>query len=96
MKLLFVFIPSDCLERCQSTLTSAGVHAYTEIPGVLGAGESGVKLGTRAFPGTTTLILIVLEGAKADALVSAMRTDCESGGDADETRVFAVPAERLL
>lgn len=96
MKLLMIFVPSDCLDKCQAVLEREGVHAYTEIPRVLGSGSSGLKMGTRAFPGTSSLILVALEDAAAKGLVDAMERDCEAGASREETRVFAVPVERLL
>ncbi len=96
MKLMMVLVPSDCLSEVQKVIEKHEIHAYTEIPNVLGAGVSGRKMGTRAFPGTTSMILTILPAGDVDSLVTAVKefscdTPCQ-----DEIRIFSVPAEKVL
>ena len=95
MKMLMVLVPSDCLADVQEVIDKHEIHAYTEIPNVLGAGKSGRKLGTRAFPGTTSMLLAVVGAAEADRLVAAVREYSERSQCCDEIRMFAVPAEAV-
>ena len=96
MKLMFVFVPTDCLEACHDFFDEADVHAYTEIPNVLGSGEAGRKLGTRAYPGTSTLVLLALPKLRAEEFLRKMEGFCSKEKRRSETRVFAVDADRVF
>jgi hypothetical protein len=96
MRLLFILIPTDCLDACDECFKKANITAYTEIPSVIGSGESGRKLGTRAFPGTTSLLLVAVPASDADHVVETMKEFCKGRACEEETRVFAVPAEQLI
>lgn len=96
MKLLFILIPTDCLDACDECFKKANINAYTEIPSVIGSGESGRKLGTRAFPGTTSLVLVAVPATEVDHVISTMKAFCKGRACEKETRVFAVPADQLI
>ena len=96
MKMMMVLVPSECLHEVQDLIEQHEIHAYSEIPNVLGAGRGGRKLGTRAFPGTSAMLLVLTESSGAEALIEAIKVfagerDCSSG-----IRAFAVPAEAVL
>lgn len=95
MKLMMALVPSECMQEVQELVERHEIHAYTEIPSVLGAGRAGKKLGTRAFPGTTGMILLVVESEKAEAVVEAIREfadcSCEKG-----VRMFSIPADLVI
>jgi hypothetical protein len=96
MRLMMVLAPSDCLSDVQNLLDDYEIHAYTEIPSVLGAGESGRKMGTRAFPGTTSMILAIVGEDEGERLVAAVRGYGEERRCCHELRIFALPAERVF
>ena len=96
MRLMMVLSPTDCLPDVQKVLDEHEIHAYTEIPNVLGAGESGRKMGTRAFPGTTSMILAILSKEESDRLVAAVRGYAEDCNCCHEVRIFALPAEQVF
>lgn len=91
-----VLVPSDCLTDVQDVIDKHEIHAYTEIPNVLGSGKTGRKLGTRAFPGTTSMLLAIVDAGEADRLVKAVREYAERAQCCEEIRVFAMPAEPVL
>ena len=66
MKLLLIMYsghrPDARARACSST---QGVHGYTELEGAHGAGSSGRREGTRAWPGETAGVL--LDGGRRDA-----------------------------
>jgi nitrogen regulatory protein PII len=95
MKMLMVLVPSDCLADVQNVIDKHEIHAYTEIPNVLGSGKSGRKLGTRAFPGTTSMLLAIVSAEEADRLVAAVREYATQAQCCEEIRVFAMPAEAM-
>jgi len=96
MRLMMVLTPSDCLSDVQTLLDEYDIHAYTEIPNVLGTGESGRKMGTRAFPGTTSMILAIVSKEEGERLVAAVKGYGEECNCCHELRIFALPAERVF
>jgi hypothetical protein len=96
MKLLMALVPSECLEDAQRVIEAHDIHAYSEIPRVLGAGRGGRKLGTRAFPGISSMLLVIAGAEEADRVVEALRDTAEQTGCPTGIRVFALPAESVL
>ena len=96
MKMLMVLVPSDCLADVQEVMDRHEIHAYTEFPNVLGSGKSGRKLGTRAFPGTTSMLLAVLPKEEAERLIAAVREYADGANCCEEIRIFATTAEAVM
>jgi len=96
MKLLMALVPSECLEHAQRVIEAHDIHAYSEIPRVLGAGRGGRKLGTRAFPGTSSMLLVIVDTEESERVVEALRDTAEETGCLTGIRVFALPAESVL
>ena len=96
MKLIMVLVPSECLEGVQEVIERHEIHAYTEIPRVLGAGGSGRKLGTRAFPGTSSMFLVIVKAEEAHKVIDAVREYACESACSEGIRAFAVPAEMVI
>ena len=96
MKMIMMFVPSDCLEDVQELMDRHDIHAYTEVPHLLGSGQSGRKLGTRAFPGTSSMLLAVLRPDEADRLTAALRDYAARAECCNEMRMFGMEAEVLM
>lgn len=94
MKMLMLIVPSESRDRIESALTSEEVAGYTEIAGAYGRGMSGLRLGSRAFPGTSSLILTMLEENRVEPLLQALRTTCPECAGAMHAVVWGV--ERLM
>jgi len=76
MKMLMFIVESDHKEKVEAALTERNVLGYTEIPTVYGIGRTGLRLGSRAFPETSSIILTVVEKDKVDDLLEAIEADC--------------------
>ena len=76
MKMLMIIVESTHKEKVEAALTEHHVLGYTEIPTVYGAGRTGVRLGSRAFPETSSIIFTVVEEAKVDELFAAIDSQC--------------------
>jgi len=96
MRLLLVMAPTECLQDIQAIVRGHDIHAYTEFPNLLGEGESGGRLGTRAFPGTSSLLMTVLDPEQAISLRDALADFAAQPENCSQIRVFALPAEQLL
>jgi hypothetical protein len=52
------------------------VVGFTEIPTVYGTGTTGIRLGSAAFPETSSILFTVVEKAKVDELLAAIDASC--------------------
>lgn len=96
MTALLIFVDADRAGDVERLLEARGLPGYTEIPNVLGKGRSGRKLGTRAFPGSTTLYFTVATRADGAGLAQALRELRDSRGPAEGLKVYALNSEELL
>jgi len=76
MQMLMIVVESTHKEKVEAALGERQVLGYTEIPTVYGVGQSGIRLGSRAFPETSSIIFTVVEKAKVDELLSAIDSQC--------------------
>ena len=78
MKMLMMIVESDYKEQLEVLLNSHEIVGYTEIPQVFGSGATGTRMGSRAFPKTSSVIFTVLGDDEADKLAGSIRKFCES------------------
>ena len=96
MKLVMILVDADRAPDVEAILERREMPGYTEIPQVLGKGETGRKLGTRAFPGATTLYFTVIPAPQAAGLAEELRRLREARGSAEGLRVFTIDTEELI
>jgi nitrogen regulatory protein P-II len=97
MKLVMILVDTDRAPDVERMLDELGLPGYTEIPRVLGRGpETGRKLGTRAFPGSTTLYFTVILPANVAGLADELRRLRAARGPAEGLRAFTIDTEELL
>ena len=96
MKLVMMLVDADRAPDVERVLEQRDLPGYTEIPQVLGKGQTGRKLGTRAFPGATTLYFTVIPAAHVGGLFEALRQLRDARGPAEGLRVFTLDTEELL
>jgi uncharacterized protein YaaQ len=75
-QMLMIIVESTHKEQVEAALTDHHVFGYTEIPTVYGAGKSGLRLGSRAFPESSSIIFTVIEKGKVDELLRAIDESC--------------------
>jgi hypothetical protein len=78
MKLLMIIVESKYKEELEVLLRRNGVEAYTEIPQVHGVGETGVRMGSRAHPTTSSVIFTVMAEDKVMKLRNDIEAYCEA------------------
>lgn len=96
MKMLMIICPENRQEEVRALIAKHHVPAYSEIPGLLGAGKTGKHLGTHAFPGKSALIFTAVETAKKKELVEALREYSRQLYEGEGLRVFALPVESIF
>jgi len=80
MKMLLIVVHRSCRDELEVCLKEAGVSGYTEVPEVLGMGRSGMRLGSGAYPKTSTLVFTVVPEEKVAEIRRGLCRYCESSG----------------
>jgi hypothetical protein len=93
MKLLFVIYSGPSPESVTALLEANGAPGYTILDDVTGAGPSGKLAGTRAFPGTATILLSVLPADHLDPVRTALRAHQGRLAPGEHLHVATVPIE---
>lgn len=96
MKMLLILCSGERIARVRQLIEAQAVQGYTEIPQALGAGLTGRHLGTRAFPGTASLIFTALAAEASAGLIESLRglaAGCSSG---EGVKVFVLDAEEAV
>ena len=73
MRLLVVVVDRERVGDITSLLDGEGVTGYSLLPIVLGHGETGAHLGTRAFPGENAMVLAMVGAEQAISLTAGLR-----------------------
>jgi hypothetical protein len=76
MKMLMIIVDSSHKEELEVLLNRNEIVGYTEIPQVHGVGESGVRMGSRAFPKTSSIVFTVLPADRLQPLVDDIKRYC--------------------
>lgn len=77
MKLLMIVIDTECREELEVMFKRMQVTGYTEIPSVHGVGVTGIRMGSGAFPKTSSLFFTVVEAGKVKELKEALSSYCD-------------------
>lgn len=78
MKLLMIIVESECREELEVLLLREGIHAYTEIPNTHGVGASGIRMGSRAHPATSSIFFTVVEDDQVAKLKDTICSFCDA------------------
>ncbi len=76
MQMLMIIVGSEHREEVMAALVERRVVGLTEIPTVYGTGSTGLRLGSAAFPETSSIIFTVVERVKVDELLAAIDSTC--------------------
>ncbi|MCG6911583.1 MAG: hypothetical protein LJE94_15875 [Deltaproteobacteria bacterium] len=96
MKMVMVICPENRTETIRELIARHDVHAYSELHEIIGAGEKGLKLGDRIWPGKSLVVFTVVPEGKKAELLAALR-ECRSSLPFGESlHAFVVPVEDAL
>ncbi len=93
---MIIFVDADHAPDIERLLEDCDVPGYSEIPTVLGKGATGRKLGTRAFPGSSTVYLVAINDDCRQPLTERLHELRARGGPAEGLKVFALDTEEVL
>jgi hypothetical protein len=78
MKLLMIIVESVHKVELEVLLNKHDIVGYTEIPQVFGSGTTGQRMGSRAFPKTSSVIFTVIPAQAVKPLVEDIELYCEA------------------
>ena len=78
MKLLMIIVDTECREEVEVLFRHNGVTGYSEIPNAHGIGQTGVRMGSRAHPKTSSIFFTVVETGQVESLKKALCSYCEA------------------
>jgi hypothetical protein len=78
MKLLMIIVDTACREEVEVLFRHNGVTGYSEIPNAHGIGQTGIRMGSRAHPKTSSIFFTVVEAEQVEPLKKALCTYCEA------------------
>ena len=94
MRMLMIVVDDGKKEELEVLLRRSGVAGWTEIPGALGMGATGPRLGSAAFPKTSAVLFTIVGDERARALAAELKTYCAECGERLKIASWAV--EELL
>lgn len=94
MFLLMYGGPND--GRVPALLERHGISHYTAFTGGHGAGSTGRREGTRAWPGETTMIVSMVPDERADSLARELREEAAELPVGERLHVAVVPTESFF
>lgn len=96
MKMLLIICPEERQHAIRELIARHGVHAYTEIPRVIGEGATGRKLGTHVSPDTSVAVFTVIPDEKKDELIAALKDCASTLFPAEGLKAFVLPVEEVV
>ena len=95
-KLLLILCSSGETGEIRKLLQAHAVEGFTEISGALGAGATGLRLGTRAFPGSASVIFSATSAEKCDELVPELRKLSSECCPGEGLKVYVLDVEEAI
>lgn len=96
MKMFMLMYSGPTPDRVTEILDRHGIHEYTTFEGGHGAGRTGKREGTRAWPGETTVLLSVVAAAHSEALAAALEQESEALPSGERLHLAVLPIERFF
>ena len=96
MKLLLILCSSERIEEVLEIIDSHEVHTFTQLDGLRGSGATGRHLGTRAFPGSVSMLFTAVPEPKAVELVAALRAFSQECSEGEGVRVFEMDVNAAI
>jgi hypothetical protein len=93
MKMLMIVVDETRREQLEIALEESGVAGYTELSHATGAGTTGLRLGSRAFPRTSAVVFSLVADESVAPLREKLRALCEDCGE--RMRLVAWEAQDL-
>jgi len=82
--------------RVPMILERHGISQYTAFDGGHGAGRTGKREGSRAWPGETTMLVSIVPEERADSLADELEREAKALPPGERLHVAVLPIERFF
>lgn len=96
MKLLLIMYSGSDRNLVPDMLDSHNAGGYSELTQVHGAGRTGRREGTRAWPGDASVYFSVVPAARAEALATALRDAAAGLNEGERLHAAVMPIESFF
>jgi hypothetical protein len=96
MKMLMVVYSGPSPSRISSLLDRHEAGGYTEFRNAHGAGSTGRREGSRAWPGESTLWVSIVPEARSAELVGTLRDEVTQLAQGERLHVAVLPTETFF
>ena len=93
MKLLMIVYSGPSPDRITGFFETHEVQGWTELDHAHGAGASGRREGTRAWPGESALFFTVVERTRCEELKASLRAEQDRLEGGERLHVVTLPVE---
>lgn len=95
-RMMIIFVDASHADDVAGILEACEVIGYSEVKGVLGKGATGRKLGSRAFPGSSTCFMAAMSEQCAVDLTRRLEALRDATGAEEGLKLYSVGAEELI
>jgi hypothetical protein len=95
-RMLIALVDSSHADDVERILQEHDVLGYSEIAGVLGKGATGRKLGSRAFPGSSTCFMAAVTAPTALEVTERLRGLLRDKGAEEGLKLFSLDVDELI
>jgi hypothetical protein len=96
MKLLLLIYSGPNPQLVPELLDRHEAGGYTELSQAHGAGRTGRRLGTRAWPGDASIVFSILPDEQVERLTDVLRQEAAALTGEERLHVAAVPVETFF
>lgn len=94
MKMLMIIVDGECKEELEILLKHRQIAGYTEVSDAHGVGATGIRMGSRAYPKTSSVFFTVVADDQAEELRSHIVSYCEACHK--RMKIFAWPVAEMV
>lgn len=96
MKLVCLVFNTILVSHIMKHFEKCGITEYTQWSGVTGIGTTGPHLGTHVWPGTNTIIFVVVQDdAQKNSLLHCVR-EVRRNHPEEGIKAFVMPVEEMV
>jgi hypothetical protein len=96
MRMFMLMYGGPTPARVPELLERHGISQYTAFEGGHGAGRTGKREGTRAWPGETTMLISIVPDERADSLAAELEQEARALPPGERLHVAVLPIERFF
>jgi hypothetical protein len=96
MKQLLIIYSGPNPQLVPELLERHDVGGYTELPPVHGAGRTGRRLGTRAWPGDASIVFSIVPDEQVERLTALLREEAAALTGDERLHVAVMPVESFF